>query len=110
MGCRFVLREINQGSRYSGTLRPRVFVHALPRSHRHPEGVRTAITMLIKASNPSVLDLGRLADERRKSRDELAMRLAQECRYIIQGCLREEEWLDADYEFYEILNPHVCVT
>ena len=30
---------------------------------------------------------------------EVAMRLARECRGIIQACLREEEWLDAEEEF-----------
>jgi hypothetical protein len=31
--------------------------------------------------------------------EQLAMRLAKECRIIIQACLREEEWLDAEEEF-----------
>jgi hypothetical protein len=30
----------------------------------------------------------------------LAMRLARRCRRIVQACLREEEWADADREFY----------
>lgn len=30
----------------------------------------------------------------------LAIRLALRCRHIIQACLREEEWADADREFY----------
>lgn len=33
---------------------------------------------------------------------ETAIRIAQRCRYIIQACLREEEWADADREFYRI--------
>jgi hypothetical protein len=33
---------------------------------------------------------------------EAAIRIAQRCRRIIQTCLREEEWADADREFYRI--------
>jgi hypothetical protein len=34
---------------------------------------------------------------------ETAVRLAVQCRRIVQTCLREEEWLDADREFYLII-------
>jgi hypothetical protein len=34
---------------------------------------------------------------------ELAMRLARQCRRIIQSCLREEEWPEADREFYLVI-------
>ncbi len=33
----------------------------------------------------------------------LAIRLARQCRNIIQSCLREEEWRDADTEFYRVI-------
>ncbi len=33
----------------------------------------------------------------------LAIRLAKQCRQIIQGCLREEEWRDCDLEYYRII-------
>jgi hypothetical protein len=33
---------------------------------------------------------------------ETAIRIARRCRHIIQACLREEEWGDADQEFYRI--------
>ncbi len=33
---------------------------------------------------------------------EAAIRIARGCRRIIQACLREEEWSDADREFYLI--------
>jgi hypothetical protein len=33
----------------------------------------------------------------------LSIRLAKQCRHIIQGCLREEEWRDADFEFYRVI-------
>ena len=33
---------------------------------------------------------------------EAAIRIARRCRYVIQAVLREEEWSDADREFYRI--------
>jgi hypothetical protein len=33
----------------------------------------------------------------------LAIRLARECRSIVQVCLREEEWIEADREFYRVI-------
>lgn len=33
---------------------------------------------------------------------EAAIRIARRCRHIIQACLREEEWGDADREFYRV--------
>ena len=50
---------------------------------------------------------------------ELAMRLARQCRHIIQACLREEEWPEADREFYLIIREglergrpgeHACIS
>jgi hypothetical protein len=34
---------------------------------------------------------------------ELAARLATRCRWIIQACLREEEWQDAADEFFDVI-------
>jgi hypothetical protein len=31
-----------------------------------------------------------------------AIRMARRCRNIVQACLREEEWADADREFYRV--------
>lgn len=33
----------------------------------------------------------------------LAQRMARACRHVIQGCLREEEWIDCDEAFVEII-------
>jgi hypothetical protein len=33
---------------------------------------------------------------------EVAIRIARRCRTIVQACLREEEWADADREFYKV--------
>ena len=62
--------------------------------------------MLVKANLSNVPDMTEVAEQRRKSREELAMRLSQGCRYIIQGCLREEEWQDADQEFFQVIARH----
>lgn len=32
-----------------------------------------------------------------------ALQMARRCRHIVQGCLREEEWGDADAEFCAII-------
>lgn len=32
-----------------------------------------------------------------------ALRLARACRRVVQACLREEEWADADEEFARII-------
>ena len=34
---------------------------------------------------------------------QTAIRIALRCRHVIQVCLREEEWPDADREFYRII-------
>jgi hypothetical protein len=38
-----------------------------------------------------------------------AIRIARRCRHLIQGCLREEEWEDADREFYLIARDELEV-
>jgi hypothetical protein len=70
--------------------------------HKLPEAVQSAIAMLIRANVP---ELPEAKEDSHGSRiaEDLAMRIARDCRYIIQGCLREEEWQDADQEFYEVI-------
>ncbi|WP_165064024.1 hypothetical protein [Paludisphaera rhizosphaerae] len=34
---------------------------------------------------------------------EASIRMARRCRRVVQACLREEEWGDADREFYSII-------
>jgi hypothetical protein len=36
-----------------------------------------------------------------------AVRMARRCRYLIQACLREEEWGDCDREFYLVLREEL---
>lgn len=43
------------------------------------------------------------ASEEQQRHSTAARRMAVECRRIIQGCLREEEWQDADQEFAAII-------
>lgn len=33
----------------------------------------------------------------------LSIRLAKQCRNVIQSCLREEEWRDCDLEYYKLI-------
>ena len=33
---------------------------------------------------------------------EACIRIARRCRNVIQACLREEEWAEADREFYRV--------
>jgi hypothetical protein len=38
---------------------------------------------------------------------EIAWQLAQQCRSIVQACLREEEWQDADREFCDVISQGI---
>ena len=38
---------------------------------------------------------------------DAAIRMAKRCRYLIQACLREEEWGEADREFYLLLREEL---
>jgi hypothetical protein len=38
---------------------------------------------------------------------EAAVCMARRCRYLIQACLREEEWRDCDLEFYLVLREEL---
>jgi hypothetical protein len=33
--------------------------------------------------------------------------IAKRCRFIVQGCLREEEWGDAETEFYRVVREEL---
>jgi hypothetical protein len=33
--------------------------------------------------------------------------MAVRCRRVVQVCLREEEWIDADREFYQIIREEL---
>lgn len=39
---------------------------------------------------------------------ETAIRIARRCRHIVQACLREEEWADADREFYRVCREELA--
>ena len=39
---------------------------------------------------------------------EVAIRIARRCRFTVQTCLREEEWGDADREFYRICREELA--
>lgn len=71
-----------------------------------PLHIREAIQTLVDAALP--VDQARSPSGRAMGResiieDEAAWRMAQECRSIVQACLREEEWQDADREFFGVI-------
>ena len=67
-----------------------------------PQAIRVAV-MAVIATVASATDHSPLAQGNRPGLDEIARRTARKCRQEVQGCLREEEWLDADQEFFDII-------
>ena len=59
--------------------------------------------VLVGTVLPQMEGLSAPVEHRRPEFDNVAWRLARECRQIVQGCLREEEWQDADREFFEVI-------
>ena len=47
---------------------------------------------------------GRLAQRRDLIDESTIRKIAKQCVYAIRGCLREEEWLDAEEEFRRIIS------
>jgi hypothetical protein len=68
-----------------------------------PEAIRVAMLALIGTVAPRRKGSSPPAPRRQKVLDETARRLARECRALVQGCLREEEWQDADREFFAVI-------
>lgn len=48
-------------------------------------------------------------DQDRLNIGEIAWQLAKQCRSIVQACLREEEWQDADREFYNVIRQGISM-
>lgn len=63
---------------------------SLPASFRL--NIRSVIAMTIPKNHPQEPDI-----------EAMARKAARQCRHVIQSCLREEEWRDADNEFHEII-------
>jgi hypothetical protein len=38
---------------------------------------------------------------------EVCVRIARRCRNVVQACLREEEWGEADREFYRVAREEI---
>lgn len=72
-----------------------------------PRPVRTAIAMLVRATVPNLSNPATAFEERHPDREQLAKQVARDCRHIIQDYLPEEEWQDADQEFFEVIAPHL---
>ncbi len=76
-----------------------------------PPHIREAVLTLVDAGLMSTVSngLGQFsrqepvkggADPNGPDTNAVAWRIARQCRDIVQGCLREEEWHDADLEFF----------
>jgi len=68
-----------------------------------PDAIRIAVmalagTVVLRRDGPPVP-----TQRSRSAEDAIAWRRARECREVVQGCLREEEWQDADREFFEVI-------
>lgn len=50
---------------------------------------------------------GQLSDRRGRVGKETVRKIAKKCVYVIRGCLREEEWLDAEEEFARIIATEI---
>ena len=72
-------------------------IEAWPKLPRH---IQSAMTTLLDASGIKPVEA---PNDSIANRNEAARRAASDCRYVIQGCLREEEWRDAEEEFYEVI-------
>ncbi|HEY1601457.1 MAG TPA: hypothetical protein VGG64_17785 [Pirellulales bacterium] len=62
-------------------------------------GLRSSVAISPVASCPHAAP----ASPTRSDLEEVAHRTAKECRHIVQACIREEEWQDADQEFFEVI-------
>jgi len=71
-----------------------------------PPHIREAIQTLVEAASPAGRGAStqvELASDVASTAVDKAWRMAQECRSIVQTCLREEEWPDADREFFHVM-------
>jgi hypothetical protein len=68
-----------------------------------PTSIRLAVMDLVETVNLSTQAPSSAREHGAPHLRELAWQLAHECRHVILGCLREEEWPDADREFHSII-------
>jgi hypothetical protein len=71
--------------------------------HTLPNAIRTAVLALVGTVVSQMEGSMSPVEHRRPDLEGTIWRLARECRQIVQGCLREEEWRDADSEFYSVI-------
>jgi hypothetical protein len=67
-----------------------------------PESVRRPIIALTQALQPPA-EQPPTVTELSRELEALSWTLARDCRSIVQSCLREEEWRDADAEFFDAI-------
>jgi hypothetical protein len=77
-----------------------------------PPHIREAIFTLVDAGLCGA-QRDRLPDEstdaQRGDLGALASELARQCRNVVQGCLREEKWPDADEEFCRVITNGLAI-
>ncbi|MGE4102046.1 MAG: hypothetical protein AB7E74_08770, partial [Pirellulales bacterium] len=71
------------------------------------ETIQTLVDAAFQADRAGSPGLQGDLDRASVSTDEAVWRMAQECRSIVQACLREEEWQDADREFFEVISKGI---
>jgi hypothetical protein len=95
---------LNGADRQRGQLPPAVarIAEAWPSMPPH---IREAIATLVDAGMTSS-DCRQSASGSAEagSIDALSWRIARQCRAVVQTCLREEEWADADREFCAVIS------
>jgi hypothetical protein len=74
-----------------------------------PEVIRIAVMALVGTVVPRLGGSPVPTQWSRTAVDATAWRLARDCREIVQGCLREEEWHEADREFFGIISKAFTV-
>jgi hypothetical protein len=72
-----------------------------------PEAIRIAVMALVGTVVPSPETTSVQGKLSRPGMNETAWRLARECRQIVQGCLREDKWQDADREFFDVIRKEL---
>jgi hypothetical protein len=76
-----------------------------------PPHIREAISTLIDAGLASSDCRHRaITSAEVGSDDALTWQLARQCRGVVQSCLREEEWADADREFFAVISADKRLT
>lgn len=73
-----------------------------------PPHIREAILTLVDTGAHAVGSADSARPANGVMPDELAWQMARRCRSVVQSCLPEEEWTDADQEFFEVITKELA--